>query len=237
LKSIDRKPSDKNTAQAINRIEQRMREIELKNESSVSTSTINEIVPTSFPSGNTPPYSSNGQLYVKSNNGDLYYKSVSGFEWKLNQQRWHRSSSFEHPSGDDSARMIPLAGGSITTSDTTPSDTEIADSYYIVPYDLKVTSVKGIFAREQALNSHPGNTTIKLYKTGTALSNAVTVKSILGGYDDTNLFVSATNTSQVFTWDLSKEKNTYNAGDVMHIEIDPTNKIYYASLTIIGEYI
>ena len=229
MRPIDRKPKDKITAQAINRLQQQIGEITKKE---LAESSIVEIPPTPFPGEDDTPTNtpSRGQLYVKNSDGDLYYKTVGGVEWKLTHQRWHRSSAFSHASGNSDARMIPLAGGSVTTSDTTPTDLELDDSYYIVPYDLKVTSVKGVFARQGSANPHPGNTTIKLYKTGTALSNAITVNVGQVGYDETDLF------KNIWTWDLSKETNTYKAGDIMHIEIDPTNFIYYATLTVIGEY-
>ena len=247
MRQTDRKAPNKINNQAFNRIEQRLNELDINFKKVTNTTTttnsnadhinpnggitdIAEISPMNFPSGGTPTNSPNGQLYVKQTDGDLYYKTVGGGEWKLNHQRWHRSSAFSHASGNSDARMIPLAGGSVTTSDTTPTDLELDDSYYIVPYDLKVTSVKGVFARQGSANPHPGNTTIKLYKTGTALSNAITVNIGQIGYDETDLF------KNIWTWDLSKETNTYKAGDIMHIEIDPTNFIYYATLTVIGEY-
>ena len=232
MRSIDRKPKDKITAQAISRIEQRLNDMDVMRDVVVPSDPVIEITPTPFPgeedTANNVP--TRGQMYVKESDGDLYYKTVGGVEWKLNYQRWHRSSAFSHASGNSDARMIPLAGGSVTTSDTTPTDLELDDSYYIVPYDLKITSVKGVFARQGSANPHPGDTTIRLYKTGTSLSNAITVNVGQVGYDETDLF------KNIYTWDLSKEKNTYKAVDIMHIEIDPTNFIYYASLTVIGEY-
>lgn len=230
MRPIDRKPSDKNTYQAINRLQQQIDAIEKKE---IINNTIVEILPTPFPGEEDTPTNTptSGQLYVKNSDGDLYYKNLKGVEWKVNNQRWERSSSFFHAFGNNSSEMIPLAGGSITTTDKPADDFDIDDSYYVVPYDLKVTSLKGLFSKQQALNPNPGDTTITLYKNGTALSNAVTVNVSSVGYDQTNLF------QNIYTWDLSKETNTYKAGDVMGIEIDPTNFIYYASLTAIGEYI
>ena len=49
------------------------------------------------------------------------------------------------------------------------------------------------------------------------------------GYDTTDIYT-------IYTFDFSSETNTYSAGEVMQISIDPTNQIFYVTCTIVGEY-
>ena len=70
---------------------------------------------------------------------------------------------------------------------------------------------------------------MKLYKNYSALSGNVTVNMSTIGYDSTDL-------ATVYTFDFSGETNTYTAGDIMQISIDPTLKLYYVSATIVGLY-
>jgi len=252
LKQIDRKLKDKNAYQAVTRISQKLDalEVDIKQRTSQlnANKTTNraevqsggsievgaiDIVPSSFPNDRVTTSFNRAKLFTKKSDGGLYYQDLNGAELKINNQivyKWERSSSFTHGSGSSDAQMIPLAGGSVTSSDTTPTDLEIDDAYYIVPHNLKITSIKGLFAKQSSGNVNPGNTTMRLYNTGTELSNAITVNIDSVGYDETNLFTKR------YTWDFSQETNTYSAGDIMHIAIDPTANIYYATLTVIGEY-
>ena len=70
---------------------------------------------------------------------------------------------------------------------------------------------------------------MRLYKNYAQLSANVTVDMSTIGYDSTDL-------ATVYTFDFSGETNTYAAGDIMQISIDPTLKLYYVSITIVGLY-
>tara|TARA_R100001594_G_C4050497_1_gene264947 strand:- start:342 stop:1010 length:669 start_codon:yes stop_codon:yes gene_type:complete len=141
-------------------------------------------------------------------------------------QNWFITSAFYQ--GNANARYIPLAGGSIAEQSSL-IDYTIDDTNYIVPYDLKINTIYANITKPNSGSTDPDNTNIRLYKNGSTLSSPVTVDLSSVGYDLTNIH-------NVYTWDFSGETNTYSAADVMQINIDPTNTMYYVSITVVGEY-
>ena len=170
------------------------------------------------------PVSGFGSIYV---NGDkLYFKDDSGNVKIINAAtQWHTTCGFYM--GTNGLRWLPLVQGEYEQSSLTDWATD--NSIYIVPYDMKINTIYLAHARQNSGQAQPGNTTLKLFKDGSALSNDVTVNISNSGYDTTDLY----NTN---TFDFSGETNTYSAGDTMQIEIDPTNTMYYTSCTIVGEW-
>ena len=176
-----------------------------------------------------------GQLWTKSDTpNNLYFTDDTGTDIAITSngkladvaRRWFITSAFYQ--GSNSSRYLPLAGGS-TSEQSLLLDYTIDDTNYIVPYDLKVNTIYANITKPNSGSSDPDNTSIRLYKNGSALSNTVTVDLSSVGYDSTNIH-------NVYTWDFSGETNTYSAADVMQIAIDPTNTMYYVSITVVGEY-
>ena len=174
-----------------------------------------------------------GQLWVKDDApNNLYFTDDTGQDIPITNngvianQKFFYTSSFFH--GNSNAEFIPLAGGS-TFEQASIIDFTIDDTNFIVPYDLKINTIYANVVKSSSGTANPGNTSLKLYKGGSAYSNAVTVDLSSVGFDTTNLHT-------VYTWDFSGETNTYDAGEVMQIEIDPTSTLQYVSITIAGEY-
>tara|TARA_Y100001937_G_C7134246_1_gene339084 strand:- start:1128 stop:1928 length:801 start_codon:yes stop_codon:yes gene_type:complete len=143
-----------------------------------------------------------------------------------NSSKFFCTSAFYH--GANNLEYIPIAGGS-TIELSSLSDSGNDDTTFIVPYDLKINTVYVCATRPRSSDQIAGNTDIKLYKDYSALSGNITVNMSTIGYDSTDL-------ATVYTFDFSSETNTYSAGDIMQISIDPTNKLYYVSMTIVGLY-
>tara|TARA_Y100000593_G_scaffold14293_1_gene27057 strand:- start:699 stop:1310 length:612 start_codon:yes stop_codon:yes gene_type:complete len=135
-------------------------------------------------------------------------------------------SAFYH--GGTNLEYIPLAGGSISEQ-ASLVDHAVDDSFFVVPFDLKITKIYANITKPSSGSNNAGNTAMRLLKGGTNLSGSITVDLSSVGYDSTNI-------QDVYTWDFSGETNTYSAGEVMQISIDPTSNLYYVSLTIVGEY-
>ena len=135
-------------------------------------------------------------------------------------------SAFYH--GGTNLEYIPLAGGSITEV-TALQDSSVDDSFFVIPFDLKITKIYANISKPSSGSNNAGNTNLRLLKGGTNLSASDTVNLSSVGYDTTDI-------QDVYTWDFSGETNTYSAGEVMQISIDPTSNIYWVSLTIVGEY-
>jgi len=174
-----------------------------------------------------------GQLWVKSDSpNNLYFTDDTGQDVPITNngaianQKFFITSSFFH--GNTNAEFIPIGGGS-TFEQSSIGDTTIDDTNFIVPYDLKINTIYANIVKLSSLTVNPGNTSFKLYKAGSAYSGAVTVNLSSVGFDTTNLH-------QVFTWDFSSENNAFSAGQVMQIQIDPTNTLQMANITIVGEY-
>ena len=143
-----------------------------------------------------------------------------------NSSKFFCTSAFYH--GANNLEYIPIAGGS-TIELSSLSDSGNDDTTFIVPYDLKINTVIVCATRPRSSDEIAGNTNIKLYKDYSALSGNITVDMSTIGYDSTDL-------ATVYTFDFSGETNTYSVGDIMQISIDPTNKLYYVSMTIVGLY-
>ena len=135
-------------------------------------------------------------------------------------------SAFYH--GGTNLEYIPLAGGSISEQ-ASLVDHAVDDSFFVVPFDLKITKIYANITKPSSGSNNAGNTAMRLLKGGTNLSGSITVDLSSVGNDSTNI-------QDVYTWDFSGETNTYSAGEVMQISIDPTSNLYYVSLTIVGEY-
>ena len=144
----------------------------------------------------------------------------------ISVDKFFYTSSFYH--GGNNSEYIPIAGGS-TTELTTLSDSGNDDSNFICPFNLKINTIYVNATKARNTDEDADNTTLRLYKDGSTLSNTVTVDMSTIGYDSTSLYT-------VYTFDFSGETNTYSAGDIMQIQIDPTNKLYYVTATIAGEY-
>lgn len=126
------------------------------------------------------------------------------------------------------ARYIPLVGGStVETSTVTGPDYINDDAWFICPKDLKITKIYLNITRQNSGQSEPGDTTVRLYKNTSAYSGTVT-HDVPAGYDYTNNL-------QVTAFDFTSS-NTYSAGDVLTIRVDPTNTVYYVNVTVVGEY-
>ena len=174
-----------------------------------------------------------GQIWVHDDSpNNLYFTDDTGQDIAITNngvianQKFFYTSSFFH--GSTNAEFIPLAGGS-TFEQASIIDFTIDDTNFIVPYDLKINTIYANVVKSSSSTADPANTSLKLYKGGSAYSNAVTVNLSSVGFDTTNLHT-------VYTWDFSGETNTYDAGEVMQIEIDPTSTLQYVSITIAGEY-
>ena len=127
----------------------------------------------------------------------------------------------------NAARYIPLTNS--TRAESSLSDTGYDDSTFICPYDLKVNTIYVSATRSSSGGEIAGDTPLRLFKDGSALSSTITIDMSTIGYDSTDLYT-------VYTWDFSGETNTYSAGDTMQVYIDPTNKLYYTTITIVGVY-
>ena len=174
-----------------------------------------------------------GQIWVKNDTpNNLYFTNEDGTDIQITNngvianQKFFYTSSFFH--GSTNAEFIPLAGGS-TFEQSLLIDFTIDDTNFIVPYDLKINTIYANVVKATSSTANPGNTSLQLYKGGSAYSGTVTVNLASVGFDTTNLHT-------VYTWDFSGETNTYSAGEVMQIEIDPTSTLQYVSITIVGEY-
>ena len=140
---------------------------------------------------------------------------------------FYRSSAFYH--GGTNLEYIPLAGGA-TGEVSSLQDYTTDDSNFICPYDLKITKVYIQATRANSTSAIAGNTTMRLYKDGSALSGGITVDMSTIGYNNN------ADTYTVYTFDFSGETNTYSAGDILQISIDPTLAIFYVTATVVGEY-
>lgn len=174
-----------------------------------------------------------GQLWVKDDTpNNLYFTDDTGQDIQITNngvianQKFFLTSSFFHGSSND--EFIPLAGGS-TIEQTSLGDFQVDDTNFIVPYDLKINFIYANVSKATSATADPGNTTLQLYKGGSTLSGEVTVNLSSVGFDTTNIHT-------VYTWDFRGETNSYSAGEVMQIEIDPTSTLQYVSITIAGEY-
>ena len=176
-----------------------------------------------------------GQLWTKSDTpNNLYFTDDTGTDIAITSngkladvaRRWFITSAFYQ--ANSNARYIPLAGGSIAEQSSL-IDYTIDDTNYIVPYDLKINTIYANITKPLSSSTDPDDTYIRLFKNGSALSNSIAVDLSSVGYDTTNIH-------NVYTWDFSSETNTYSAGDVMQININPTNTMYYVSITVVGEY-
>mgnify|MGYP003112754672 FL=1 len=174
-----------------------------------------------------------GQIWIKDDTpNNLYFTDDSGQDIAITNngvianQKFFLTSAFFH--GSDNAEFIPLAGGS-TFEQASLIDFTIDDTNFIVPYNLKINTIYANVVKASSGTANPGNTSLKLYKDGSAYSGAVTVNLSSVGFDTTNIH-------SVYTWDFSGETNTYSAGEVMQIEIDPTSTLQYVSITIVGQY-
>tara|TARA_E500000305_G_scaffold31974_1_gene24216 strand:- start:21284 stop:23704 length:2421 start_codon:yes stop_codon:yes gene_type:complete len=177
------------------------------------------------------PTAATGYSHIYSlNDNNLYYQGEDGVASCLNEQKFHLISSFYH--GGNNGEWVPFGGSQNEYSTLTGTSTDVYgdDIFFIVPYNLKINTVYLNATRSSSFGEIAGNTTVRLYKNESALSNAVSVNVDTVGYDTNDL-------SNVFTWDFSAETNTYSAGDMMQIHVDPTNKLYYVTITIAGVYI
>ena len=174
-----------------------------------------------------------GQIWVKNDTpNNLYFTNDAGTDIPITNngvianQKFFIKSSFFH--GSTNSEFIPLAGGS-TIEVASLIDFAVDDSNFIVPYDLKINTIYANVVKATSSTANPGNTSLQLYKEGSAYSGTVIVNLSSVGFDTTNLHT-------VYTWDFSGETNTYSAGEVMQIEIDPTSTLQYVSITVTGEY-
>jgi len=172
------------------------------------------------------PGSGFGSLYV--NSDELFYKNDSGTVNRLDT-----ASKFFLNVGCYYAtsikKWLPLAQGEYDQT-TYPIDYATDNANFVVPYDMKINTIYVNHNRQNSGQSQPGNTDIQLYKGGSVYSANVTVDINGSGYD-------ATNTAIVYTFDFSGETNTFAAGQVMAISLDPTSTSYYFAITICGEYV
>tara|TARA_R100001594_G_scaffold149995_2_gene209541 strand:+ start:4180 stop:5058 length:879 start_codon:yes stop_codon:yes gene_type:complete len=101
LRSIDRKPKDKNTYQAVTRIDQKINDLELEIKKRTSQLNSNnergieersggsievgeiDIVPSSFPNNRATTSFNRSKLFTKESDGNLYYQTVQGVEHQL----------------------------------------------------------------------------------------------------------------------------------------------------------
>ena len=175
---------------------------------------------------------SDGKLWYERTPTDIYeiankkYVDDNAGGGGISVDKFFYTSSFYH--GGNNSEYIPIAGGS-TTESSTLSDFGTDDHNFICPYDLKINTIYVNPTKARNTDEDADSTTLRLYKDGSALSNTVTVNMDTIGYDSTSLYT-------VYTFDFSGETNTYSAGDIMQIQIDPTNKLYYVTATIAGEY-
>ena len=174
-----------------------------------------------------------GQIWVKNDTpNNLYFTNDAGTDIPITNngvianQKFFIKSSFFH--GSTNSEFIPLAGGS-TIEVASLIDFAVDDSNFIVPYNLKINTIYANVVKATSSTANPGNTSLQLYKDGSAYSGTVIVNLSSVGFDTTNLHT-------VYTWDFSGETNTYSAGEVMQIEIDPTSTLQYVSITVTGEY-
>jgi len=166
-----------------------------------------------------------GQIWVKSNTPNkLMFTDDAGADVSINGQFFVDCGWYQ---GSSAGRYMPLVSGQNEAS--TLIDYSNDDVFFIVPYNLKITTIYMNMVRTSNSAVHPGNTNIRLAKNGSFISNTVTVNVNDTGYDTTNLY-------NVYTWDFSSETNSYSAGDIMQIYFDPTNAVYYCSATVVGYY-
>ena len=170
------------------------------------------------------PASGYGSVYVNSDR--LYFKDDSNNAKLLDTARqWFTTCGFYM--GSSALRYLPLIQGPYEQTGLLDYATD--DAIFIVPYNMKINTIYVNTNRTTSTNAQAGNTSMKLYRNGAALSNNVTVDIQNAGYDSTDLY-------DVNTFDFSGETNAYNAGDTMQISIDPTSFLYYVSCTIVGEW-
>ena len=170
-----------------------------------------------YPKTPTDTYEVANKKYVDDNAGGGGGISVDKF---------YRSSAFYH--GGANLEYIPLAGGA-TGEVSSLQDYTTDDSNFICPYDLKITTIYVQATRASSSSSIAGITAMRLYKNGSALSNSVSVNMSTIGYNSTDIYT-------VYTFDFSSETNTYSAGEIMQISIDPTLSLFYVTVTVVGEY-
>ena len=166
-----------------------------------------------------------GQIWVKSNTPNkLMFTDDAGADISINGQFFVDCGWYQ---GSSAGRYMPLVSGQNEASSLIDFSND--DVFFIVPYNLKITTIYMNMVRTSNSAVHPGNTNIRLAKNGSFISNSVTVNVNDTGYDSTNLY-------NVYTWDFSSETNSYSAGDIMQIYFDPTNAVYYCSATVVGYY-
>tara|TARA_R100001509_G_scaffold162159_1_gene133096 strand:- start:1305 stop:3221 length:1917 start_codon:yes stop_codon:yes gene_type:complete len=166
-----------------------------------------------------------GQIWVKSNTPNkLMFTDDAGADVSINGQFFVDCGWYQ---GSSAGRYMPLVSGQNEASSLIDFSND--DVFFIVPYNLKITTIYMNMVRTSNSAVHPGNTNIRLAKNGSFISNSVTVNVNDTGYDSTNLY-------NVYTWDFSSETNSYSAGDIMQIYFDPTNAVYYCSATVVGYY-
>tara|TARA_R100000353_G_C6506896_1_gene195620 strand:+ start:303 stop:2237 length:1935 start_codon:yes stop_codon:yes gene_type:complete len=169
--------------------------------------------------------SSYGQIWIKNSTPNkLMFTNDAGTDVSVNGQFFVDCGWYQ---GSSAGRYMPLVSGQNEAS--TLIDYSNDDVFFIVPYNLKITTIYMNMVRTSNSAVHPGNTNIRLAKNGSFISNTVTVNVNDTGYDTTNLY-------NVYTWDFSSETNSYSAGDIMQIYFDPTNAVYYCSATVVGYY-
>ena len=166
-----------------------------------------------------------GQIWVKNSTPNkLMFTDDAGTDVSVNGQFFVDCGWYQ---GSSAARYMPLVSGQNEASSLIDYSND--DVFFIVPYNLKITTVYMNMTRTTNTAVHPGNTDIRLAKNGSFISNAVTVNVNDTGYDTTNLY-------NVYTWDFSGETNSYSAGEILQIYFDPTNAVYYCSATVVGYY-
>ena len=175
----------------------------------------------------TPLEVSTNKLWYQKTPTDLYEVANKKYvdDNAITEDKFYLKSSAYINS--NAARYLPLTNS--TRAESSLSDTGYDDSNFICPYNLKVDTIYISATRSSSGGEIAGNTTLRLFKDGSALSSTITVDMSTIGYDSTDIYT-------VYTWDFSGETNTYSAGDTMQIQIDPTNKIYYTTTTIVGAY-
>jgi len=166
-----------------------------------------------------------GQVWVKNSTPNkLMFTDDAGTDIALGAQFYKNCGWYQ---ANSSARYLPIASGQ--SEQSALIDYANDDAFFIVPFDLKITKVYINITRQSSGQSHPGSTTLRLYKNGSALSGVITVDINASGYDSTDLY-------NPFTFDFSATTNDYSAGDIMQVRFDPTNTVYYGSATVTGYY-
>lgn len=182
---------------------------------------INRIV---FPSATMDNFIDEDDMATNSDTSAPSQQSVKAYVDA--SSKFFLTSAFYH--GGTNLEYIPIAGGS-TFEQSSLTDYGNDDTTFIVPYNLKINTIYVCATRASNTANIAGNTNVRLHKNYSALSGNVTVNMSTIGYDSTDL-------ATVYTFDFSGETNTYSAGDIMQISIDPTSTLYYVSITIVGLY-